>query len=252
MKFIICSDEHLFGQKAADFIENQISKKPDIVLGLPTGSTPVDVYQELIQRYKNGKLDLSRVTTFNLDEYIGIPHSHPCSYHTFMKQNLFNHINIPPQNTHIPKGESESLEQECAEYEKLIKEAGGIDLQVLGIGRNGHIGFNEPGTPFDSVTHITNLTPSTIDANSIYFDSSESIPRQAITMGIGTIMKAGKILLLAKGSSKSDAVYKAFFGPVTTDMPASVLQRHPDVTVILDREAASKLDLAKIHNIPHV
>ena len=224
---------------AAALFTAQILKKPDSVLGLATGSTPIDTYQELIRLHKDGILDFSRVTTFNLDEYVGLPADHEQSYDYFMRQQLFSHINI--NNTHLPSGIAPDMTQECRDYEELIKQAGGIDLQLLGIGNNGHIGFNEPADAFPYNTNITSLADSTIKANRRFFTSEDEVPKTAISMGIGTIMEARSILLLAMGEGKADAILQMVEGPITPRLPASILRSHPSVTVLLDRAAASKL-----------
>ncbi|HHT08233.1 MAG: glucosamine-6-phosphate deaminase [Christensenellales bacterium] len=224
---------------AAALFTAQILKKPDSVLGLATGSTPIDTYQELIRLHKDGILDFSRVTTFNLDEYVGLPADHEQSYDYFMRQQLFSHINI--KSTHLPSGIAPDMTQECRDYEELIKQAGGIDLQLLGIGNNGHIGFNEPADAFPYNTNITSLADSTIKANRRFFTSEDEVPKTAISMGIGTIMEARSILLLAMGEGKADAILQMVEGPITPRLPASILRSHPSVTVLLDKAAASKL-----------
>lgn len=242
MKTIICKTYEELSQTATRIIVDQIGQKPEPVLGLATGSTPVGVYQNLAKMNKEGKVDFSKVTTFNLDEYVGLSKDHPCSYHRFMEENLFEHINIKKENIHIPNGQASCLEKECKSYEDKIAKYGGIDLQVLGIGHNGHIGFNEPGTPFHSVTHVVDLTPRTIQANSRFFSSPNEVPRQALSMGIKTIMGAQRILLLASGIEKAEIISSAFNGHVTIDVPASILQLHPNLVVILDQDAASILE----------
>lgn len=229
------------GQAAATLIAAQIIAKPDSVLGLATGSTPIPTYQELIRLCKGGVLDFSRVRSFNLDEYCNLPVDHEQSYHSFMRQQLFDHINIDPANTRVPDGNARDQAAECASYDTAINQAGGIDIQVLGIGRNGHIGFNEPAPEFPKETHCVELTESTINANSRLFESIDQVPREAYTMGIGTIMKARAILVVASGVDKAQIVRDAFFGPVTPQVPASVLQLHPNVTVVVDAEAGSLL-----------
>ena len=228
-------------EKGALEIVNQIKAKPETVLGLATGSTPVGMYRNLVNRYRAGEVRFSKVRTFNLDEYVGLPKDHPCSYYRFMQENLFRDIDVAPEAVSLPDGMASDPEKECGEYEKKIAAAGGVDLQVLGIGHNGHIGFNEPGTPFDSVTHLIRLTQSTIDANARFFDSADQVPRQALSMGIKTIMHAGNILLIVKGEEKVETIRKALYGPITPDMPASILQLHPHLTVIVDQAAAAKL-----------
>lgn len=243
MKIIVAKDYEEMSKKAADIVAAQVILKPDSILGLATGSTPVGMYRELVKRYQAGDIDFSNVVTFNLDEYCGLDAENPQSYHYFMMENLFNHINIPKQNIHIPSGSAADIQAECEQYEQKIKEAGGIDLQVLGIGRNGHIGFNEPAAYFEAKTHLVELDEDTIQANARFFNSMEEVPRRAISMGIRTIMQARKILLLANGEAKAEAIYKTVQGPIMPQVPASILQLHPDVVMILDQEAASKLSL---------
>jgi len=215
--------------------------KPDCVLGLATGSTPVGLYKQLIEWYRNGDLDFSGVRTVNLDEYKGISRENDQSYYYFMHQNLFDHVNIPAGNTHLPDGMEPDSEKECRRYEELIQSMGSVDLQLLGIGHNGHIGFNEPADAFDKLVHCVNLTQSTIEANKRFFASAEEVPRQAYTMGIQTIMRSKKILIIANGEGKADIVRDAFFGPITPMVPASVLQLHNDVTLVADEAALSKI-----------
>jgi len=242
MKLIIAEDYLDMSQKAANIFIERVRKQPSITLGLATGSTPKGVYEILIQDHKNNGTDYSKVKTVNLDEYVGISIDDPNSYHQFMMDQLFRHINIQKENTFIPNGEAEHLQEECERYERLIQSLGGIDLQLLGIGNNGHIGFNEPNTPFHSRTHIVTLAESTRIANSRFFHSLDEVPKQAITMGIATIMEAKEILLLASGKTKADAIYKLFNGPVDENFPASILQKHANVTVIADQEACSLLE----------
>lgn len=217
---------------AANIIAAQIIMKPDSVLGLATGSSPIGTYKRLIEMNKSGDLDFSGITTVNLDEYCGLSGSHDQSYRYFMNTNLFDHINIKKENTHVPDGVAEDYDEECRRYDKLIEELGGIDLQLLGIGHNGHIGFNEPDEVFEKYTHVVDLKQSTIDANSRFFAKKEDVPRQAITMGIKTIMSAKKILLIASGADKKEILERALYGPITPNVPASVLQLHPDLTVV--------------------
>lgn len=217
---------------AANMIGGQVLLKPNCVLGLATGSSPIGTYQMLVENYKKGILDFSRVKTVNLDEYCGLSGDNPNSYRYFMNHHLFDHINIDKANTHVPNGNAVDLEAEAIRYEKFIESIGGVDLQLLGIGHNGHIGFNEPTTYFPKDVHTVNLTESTINANSRLFERREDVPTQAITMGIGTIMKSDKILLIA-GEDKTDIIEKALYGKVTPEVPASVLQLHKDVTVII-------------------
>ncbi len=237
----IVKDYDKMSKRAARIIADAIRNKPNLVLGLATGGTPVGCYQELIRMHKEEGLDFSRVITFNLDEYIGLPPTHPQSYRYFMDENLFRHVNIKIENTYVPDGLSADLQRTCKEFEELIKRAGGIDLQLLGIGANGHIAFNEPGSSFDSRTMVVNLSKRTIKDNARFFKSIEEVPRQALSMGMETIMEVRKIILLASGVGKAEAVAKSVEGPITTDVPASILQRHPNCIFILDEEAASKL-----------
>jgi glucosamine-6-phosphate deaminase len=210
-------------------------------LGLATGGTPVRTYEMLIDDFKRNYTSYQNVNTYNLDEYVGIAQDHPNSYHSFMFEHLFNHINIPKKNVHIPNGLSDDINQEARNYETIIDEIGGVDFQLLGIGENGHIGFNEPGTPFDRKTHIVTLTKSTRKANSRYFESVDHVPEKAITMGIASILKSKEILLLASGESKAEALYQMFTGEPSIDCPASVLKNHPNVVVVADEQAVSKL-----------
>lgn len=241
MRIIIEKDYKAMSKKAALIVASQVLLKPKSVLGLATGSTPLGMYRELIEMYKREELDLSGIKTFNLDEYYQLPPDNPQSYYYFMYNNFFNHINIKPENIRLPKGISQDVKRECEEYETAIEKAGGIDLQVLGIGENGHIGFNEPGEHLRVQTQLINLTDETINANSRFFESEDEVPRQAITMGLGSILKARRILLLANGKKKAQAIKKTVSGYLTTKCPASFLQTHPDVTLILDKEAASLL-----------
>lgn len=220
---------------AAGIIGGQVLLKPNCVLGLATGSSPIGAYKDLVKSYEDGILDFSEVRTVNLDEYCGLDDTNPNSYRYFMNDHLFDHVNIDKANTHVPNGHAGDLEEEAVRYESFIQSLGGIDLQLLGIGHNGHIGFNEPTDNFPAIVHTVQLTESTINANSRLFERREDVPTQAITMGIGTIMKAKKILLIA-GPDKAEIVEKACFGKVTPKVPASVLQLHPDVTVILSAE----------------
>ena len=244
MKVFIVKDYDAMSKKAAKIVRDAILRKPDLVLGLATGSTPLGLYKELIRMHKEEGLNFSKVITFNLDEYVGLPKDHPESYNRFMWDNLFNHININPSNVHIPDGTVEDLEAFCKWYEEKIDEYGGIDLQILGIGRDGHIAFNEPGTSLGSRTHIAKLTEVTRRDNARFFDGDiEKVPKYAITMGVGTILEAKSIILLANGEAKADAIKKALEGPVTCLITASARQLHPNVTIIVDKEAGSKLEL---------
>lgn len=241
MQIIKTTDYKDMSRKAANLISAQIIMKPGCVLGLATGSTPIGTYQELITKYKNGDLDFSNVSSVNLDEYKGLPRDNDQSYYYFMHDNLFNHVNIDPAHTNVPDGMESDADAECARYETLIQSLGGVDLQLLGLGHNGHIGFNEPADAFDKETHCVDLQPSTIEANKRFFASVDDVPKQAYTMGIKTIMNAKKILVVVSGEEKADIVRDAFFGPVTPHVPASILQMHPDVTIIGDAAALSKI-----------
>ena len=241
MRIYEAKDYQEMSRKAANILSAQVILKPDSVLGLATGSTPIGMYDQLVEWYKKGDLDFSKVKTVNLDEYKGLTHDNDQSYYYFMHEHLFDRVNIDPANTNVPDGTEEDPEKECARYEKLIESMGGVDIQLLGIGHNGHIGFNEPDSTFAKTTHCVDLAESTIEANKRFFASVDDVPRQAYTMGIGTIMKEKKILLIVNGESKADAVAKAFFGPVTPEVPASILQFHSDVVVIGDSAALSKI-----------
>ncbi len=241
MRFIRTNDYAAMSRKAANIIASQVILKPDSVLGLATGSTPIGTYDELVRMVNAGDLDLSGVHTANLDEYVGLTHDHDQSYHYFMNQHLFSRVGLDLSRTNVPDGVSADPAAECARYDKLIKDLGGVDLQLLGLGHNGHIGFNEPQDDFPKGTHLVDLTESTINANSRLFEKKEDVPRQALTMGIGTIMAARKILVVVNGAGKAAIVKEAFCGPVTPKVPASILQFHPDVTIVGDAEAFSQL-----------
>lgn len=243
MNIIRAKDYQDMSRKAANIISAQIIMKPDCVLGLATGSTPVGTYRQLIEWYEKGDLDFSRVSTVNLDEYRGLAHTDPQSYYYFMQENLFDHVNIDKTATHVPDGTNPDAADACVKHEQIIKSLGGIDLQLLGLGNNGHIGFNEPGAAFEKETHLVDLAESTIRANARFFTSIDEVPKQAYTMGIRTIMQAKKILVVVSGESKADIVSRAFFGPVTPEVPASILQMHPDVTVVCDEAALSQSPL---------
>ncbi|MGB0291484.1 MAG: glucosamine-6-phosphate deaminase [Luteolibacter sp.] len=240
MEIIIQKESAQAAEIGARIIARQIKEKSDSVIGMATGSTPVSMYQKLIEM----DLDWSQVTTFNLDEYIGLPKEHSQTYHSFMWENLFRHINIDASKVHIPDGNASDIPGHCAEYEAAIVAAGGIDIQVLGIGTDGHIGFNEPSSSLASRTRIKTLTERTVQDNARFFDSAEEVPRHVITMGIGTIMEARTNLLLAFGDNKSAAIAGAVEGPITANNPASILQMHPSVKVCLDDAAAEKLERA--------
>lgn len=241
VKLVIVKDYNDMSKQAAKLIAEEVTRNPKTVLGLATGGTPVGMYRELVSLHQQDSVDFSQAQSFNLDEYVGLPSLHPQSYRTYMNENLFAHINLPAEKTHVPQGDAEDLEAECKRYEQAIAQAGGIDIQVLGIGNNGHIGFNEPGSTKDTTTRVVALTQSTIEANARYFDSIQEVPTQAVSMGIQTILGAKKIILLASGEAKAQAVSQMLEGEMTADVPASLLQLHPDVTVIVDEEAASVL-----------
>lgn len=238
MNLIKVNDYEELSQKASEYVIQQIRNNPRLILGLATGSTPEGMYKKLVEDHQNGGTSYQNVITFNLDEYVGLSEDNPNSYHFFMNQHLLNHIDIDHSNAHIPSGDQTSpLQSECENYEKLIQQSGGIDLQILGIGVNGHIGFNEPGTPFHSSTHIVELTLDTRKANSRFFDHIEEVPTHAITMGIGTIMKSKEIILLVSGAQKAKALSRLLDGEIGEDCPVTVLRNHPNVTIIADREA---------------
>lgn len=236
-RVIVVKNPDEMGVKAADQFEALIQSKPACVIGLATGSTPVPLYKELISREKAGKIDFSRVRSANLDEYKGLAPDHPQSYRKFMQENLFDHISIKPENTIVPDGLAEDVQAMCAAYEEKIEAWGGVDLQLLGIGHDGHIGFNEPEDHFPTMTHEVKLTDMTIDANKRFFESIDDVPKYAISMGIGTIMAAKQILMVVTGADKKDILHKTFWGPVTPEVPASILQFHPNVTLICDEAA---------------
>lgn len=241
MKLIIVKDYDDLSKEAARLIADEVTHNPATILGLATGGTPVGMYRELISLHQKEGVDFSQASSFNLDEYVGLSSHHPQSYRTYMEENLFSHINLPADNTNIPRGDVADLDAECKRYEQAIVDAGGIDIQVLGIGNNGYIGFNEPGSTKDTTTRVVQLTDSTIEANARYFDTVEEVPTKAVSMGIQTILGAKKIILLASGKAKAEAVQRMLEGEATPDVPASLLQQHPDVTVIVDEEAASAL-----------
>lgn len=239
MNIRVVKDYNEMSNQAAQLIAEQITKKRNTILGLATGSTPEGMYKELINLNQEDKVDFSEVITFNLDEYYGLSPEHPQSYCFFMWNKFFKHINIKKENIHLLNGITENIDKECKQYEALIKKSGRIDLQVLGIGDNGHIGFNEPDISLNTQTHLVNLTTKTIQANSRFFNNVQEIPKQAITMGIGTIMRARKIILLANGKRKARVIERTINSPITPKVPASVLQLHNDVTIMVDQEAAS-------------
>lgn len=239
MKLIITENYDELSKRASKIIADEITRKTNAVLGLATGSTPIGTYKELVRLHKEQNLDFSKLVTFNLDEYYGLTPDNPQSYHYFMHENLFDHVNVDPKNIHIPDGTATDIESYCKQYDEEIEKYGGIDLQLLGIGPNGHIGFNEPDEKLMLNTHITDLTEETIKANSRFFDSIDEVPKKAITMGIGSIMRAKKILLLANGKGKAEIMAQLLNeSVVSTKIPASLLMLHPDVTIIIDKEAA--------------
>ncbi len=244
MEIIVMDSPQEMSKTAARVVARTLNAKPNAVLGLATGSTPLGLYQELVRMHVEEGLDFSQVTTFNLDEYVGLTRKHPQSYHYFMHENLFKHINIPKQNIYIPSGTTDNYEAFCAWYEQRIEEVGGIDLQILGIGTDGHIAFNEPTSSLGSRTRIKTLAKQTIDDNARFFDSADEVPVYAITMGVGTILEAKRIILLANGENKAEAVAAAIEGPVTSMITASALQLHGDVMFIVDREASGALKMA--------
>ncbi|MDE7250004.1 MAG: glucosamine-6-phosphate deaminase [Lachnospiraceae bacterium] len=241
MKIIKAKDYNDMSRKAANIISAQVIMKPNCVLGLATGSTPIGTYAQLVDWYQKGDLDFSEVTTVNLDEYKGLTRENEQSYYYFMNENLFSKVNINLERTFLPDGTEPDSDKACRDYNKVIADVGGVDLQLLGLGHNGHIGFNEPGMAFEAETHCINLTESTMKANQRFFASMEDVPRQAYTMGIKTIMQAKKILIVVSGTDKAAIVKEAFFGPITPKVQASVLQLHNDVTLVADEAALSEI-----------
>jgi glucosamine-6-phosphate deaminase len=241
MKIYCTQDYKAMSRKAANILSAQVILNPNSVLGLATGSTPIGTYQQLIDWYKKGDLDFEKVTSINLDEYAGLAPDHDQSYRYFMQKNFFDHINIRPENTYVPNGMAADLEAECRRYNGIIEKYGPIDIQLLGMGHNGHIGFNEPGRAFELNTHVVELTQSTIEANARFFSSVDEVPKKALTMGIKTIMQAKRVLVVVSGQDKAEIVERAFLGEVTTQVPASILQMHPDVTLVGDQAALSRL-----------
>ncbi|EKY25604.1 glucosamine-6-phosphate deaminase [Clostridium celatum] len=242
MKLIVVENYEELSKVAAQEYANVIKENPKAVLGLATGGSPIGMYKELIKMYENKELDFSNVTTVNLDEYVGLNPEHEQSYRHFMNENLFKHINVDITKTFVPNGLAEDLAAQCKEYDEKIKELGGIDVQLLGIGNNGHIAFNEPDTELSAGTHVISLTQNTIEANARFFDNIDDVPKTAITMGVGGIMKAKKIILIASGESKAEAIKGIFSGKITTENPASMLQMHRDAVVIVDKDAAKLLN----------
>jgi len=245
MRLIVTKDYESMSVRAAQEMAKLIKTKPDAILGLATGGTPVGMYKILIEMNKEGNLDFSKVTTINLDEYIGLSAQHPKSYRFFMNENLFDHINIDKKNTFLPNGLAENIEEEGKDYDAMIDSLGGTDIQLLGIGKNGHIAFNEPDQDLVAGTHSTKLTESTIKSNARFFNSIDEVPKTAITMGLGQIMKAKKILLLASGKDKAEAIKGLMSGKITTANPSTMLQMHKDVILIADEDAVSLLEIIK-------
>lgn len=241
MEVIKCKNEDEIAERVSEIIIDTLKKKPNAVLGLATGASPVKTYEKLIEAYKAGRVSFKDVTTFNLDEYYHLPRDNENSYYSFMHKNLFDHIDIKEENIHIPDGNPENPAEYCASYDKAIDLAGGIDIQILGIGRNGHIGFNEPSDKFSEGTYKVALTHSTIEANRIYFESEDVMPKEAITMGVQNILKAKKIILIATGKFKAEAIAKTVNGEKTPECPASILQEHADTLIFTDPEAAALL-----------
>lgn len=241
MKIVVVKNSEEMSKKAGRLIGSQVIVKENCVLGLATGSTPIGTYQDMIAQYKEGVLDFSKVSVFNLDEYIGVTADNDQSYAYFMKENLFQHVNIDLAKTNIPSGMATDMEAECLAYEAKMKAAGGVDLQLLGIGNNGHIGFNEPDHNFSQRTHTVQLTESTIEANARFFKTKEEVPTMAVTMGIKTIMNARKVVLVATGKGKAQAIYGTVLGPIDPQVPSSILQLHKDTVLVIDEEAASLL-----------
>ena len=241
MKIYACPDYQAMSRRAAAIIAAQVTLKPDCVLGLATGSTPIGAYAQLVKWYQQGDLSFAQVKSANLDEYRGLAPDHDQSYRYFMQHNLFDHVDIKPENTNVPNGMAADPGAECSRYDQVIQDLGGVDLQLLGMGHNGHIGFNEPADEFVRETHVVDLTESTIQANARFFASADEVPRQAMTMGIQTIMQARKVLVAVSGQGKAEIVKKAFTGPVTPQVPASILQMHPDVILVGDKAALSLL-----------
>jgi glucosamine-6-phosphate deaminase len=245
MRIITADTYEEMSKKAAAMVCSQVILKPDCVLGLATGDTPLGMYKELIKMYENREVDFSDVTIFNLDEYCNLSRESPQSYHYYMHHNFIKHINIKKKNTHIPNGMAKDIDEECRKYEQKIKNKGGIDLQVLGIGANGHIGFNEPDINFEAETHLVELDEITIEANSRFFSSRDDVPTTAISMGIKTIMQSKKLLLLANGEAKAAAIYKTVKGKISPEVPSTIIQLHPDITLIVEKSAAKLLSAGK-------
>ena len=243
MEVIVKKNYEEMSKAAATLFAAEIMENPKTILGMATGSTPVGLYKELVKMYEAGDLDFSQVTTFNLDEYIGLAPEHDQSYHYFMNDNLFDHVNIDKTRTFVPNGLEADSDKACSEYNEIIRKPGGVDLQLLGLGHTGHIGFNEPGAAFEKETHCVDLTESTIEANKRFFESEDDVPRQAYTMGIKNIMQAKKILVVVSGEDKAAILKEVLYGPITPEVPASILQLHNDVTIVADAAALSKINM---------
>lgn len=246
MKLLAVQNYDDMSKHGAEYILNLLKEKADAHLGLATGSTPTGLYQVLITDHQENGTSYKQVKTFNLDEYVGLDGNHPQSYRYFMDDHFFNHVDIPNEQTHVPNGKAPNLDAECEQYENVLKTSGGVDLQILGIGQNGHIGFNEPGTSFESRTHVVTLDESTRIANSRFFESLDEVPTQALTMGIKSILQSKQIVLLASGNGKAEAIKRLFTEDVSEDFPASILKTHPNVVVIADQEALSELDINQV------
>ena len=242
MRIIRTKNYDDMSKKAADLIASVILLKPNCVLGLATGSSPIGTYKNLVKMYKDGNLDFSQVKSVNLDEYKGLPRDNEQSYYYFMHDNLFSHVNIDLKNTHLPNGMEKNSEKACKEYDEVIASMNGVDMQLLGLGHDGHIGFNEPNSFFDKTTHCVNLTQMTIEANKRFFASIDDVPKQAYTMGIGTIVAAKMVIMVVSGKDKSEILKKSFFGPVTPEVPASILQFHPNFILVADEDALSLIE----------
>ncbi len=241
MNILTFRTQEELNKAGAGIIIGLLQTNPRAVLGLATGSTPIGIYRELVESYRQGLVSFAKATAFNLDEYVGLEPGHPASYYTFMQEHLLGLVDIPPQQCHIPSGTAPDLQAECARYESLLEQCGQIDLQLLGLGHNGHIGFNEPADTLEGGTHLVELKESTRTANARFFDKPEQVPTHALTMGVGSILKAKTILLVVRGADKAEIVQRALQGPITTDCPASLLQTHPHVVVLLDSEAGGLL-----------
>ncbi len=247
MRIYACADYRTMSRQAANIISAQVIFKPDCILGLATGSTPIGTYAQLVEWYKKGDLSFAEVRSVNLDEYLGLAPDHIQSYRYFMQKNLFDHVDIKPENTNVPNGLAEDPEAECRRYDRIIEGFGGVDLQLLGMGHNGHIGFNEPSNAFPTDTHVVELTHSTIEANKRFFASEADVPHKALTMGVRSILQAKAVLMVVSGADKAEVVHKAFCGPVTPEVPASILQLHRNVILVGDMEALHLLPKEVLH-----